>query len=137
VSGSRLEDISLAFSSFSNTQIHPSTTPHSVVAALAARSLEVWVLTSRPIAIGEEMSMYLRCVIEKWGGSVTYGSREHDIADVLVALARQAQAGQVELRLYDDHRVVYIDQGRTFLDYLCVTDIEDMSATIAEAGLVS
>ena len=37
------------------------------------------------------MSMYLRPVIEKWGESVTYGSREHDIADVLVALARQAQ----------------------------------------------
>jgi hypothetical protein len=83
------------------------------------------------------MSMYLRPVIEKWDKSVAYSSREHDIADVLVALARQEQAGQVDHRLYGEMRVVYIDQGRTFLDYLWVTDINDMLATIADAGLLS
>jgi hypothetical protein len=35
------------------------------------------------------MSMYLRPMVEKWGESVTYSSRNH-IADVLVALARRA-----------------------------------------------
>ena len=45
--------------------------------------------------------------------------------------------GPVELRLYDDQRVLHIKQGRAFLDYLCAEDIHEMLATIADAGLLS
>ena len=71
------------------------------------------------------------------GESTAYSSREYDIADVLVTLARQAQAGEVKLRLYGDQRVVYIDQGRTFLDYLCDTDMGEMLTALATADLFS
>ena len=83
------------------------------------------------------MSLCLRPVIEKWGESLTYSTREHDVTDCLAALAHQAQAGEVAQNSYGDLQVVWIENGRPFLDYLRDTEVADMLGVLADADLLS
>lgn len=83
------------------------------------------------------MSLCLRPVIEKWGESLTYSTREHDIVDVIAALASAARAGEVAQHPYADLRVVWIEKGQAFLNYLGDTEVTDMLAVLADADLLS
>ena len=83
------------------------------------------------------MSLCLRPVVENWGESMTYSSRERDITDLLAELAHQAHAGEVAQHPYGDLRVVWIEKGQVFLDYLGNTEVADMLAVLADADLLS
>ena len=83
------------------------------------------------------MSLCLRPVVEKWGEGLTYSTREYDITDLLVALADQAQAGEVAQNSYADLRVVWIEKGQAFLDYVRDTEVADMLGVLADADLLS
>jgi len=80
------------------------------------------------------MSMHLRPVIQYWGESLTYSSREPDMADVLVILARHAGAGRVDRTLYGDLRVICIQRGGEFLNYLGSAGSFDMFTMIVAEG---
>ena len=92
-----------------------------------------------PGCCGQEkkMSLCLRPVVEKWGESLTYSTRERDIVDVIAALASDAQAGEITQHAYADLRVVWIEKGQAFLDYVRDTEVTDMLAVLADADLLS
>ena len=83
------------------------------------------------------MSLCLRPVVEKWGEGLTYSSRERDITDLIGALAHEAQAGEVAQHSYADLRVVWVEKGLIFLDYLRDTEVTDMLAVLADADLLN
>lgn len=71
------------------------------------------------------MSVCIRPVVETWGESFTYLSRETEIGDLLAALVdmcdeqAETKAEFVAKQLdYGDMNVVYIHDGKRFLDWL-------------------
>jgi hypothetical protein len=82
-----------------------------------------------------QLSLCLQPVVENWGESVTYSSREHNITGLLTALADHAQAGEIAQNSYAD--MVWIENGQAFLTYLGRTEVADMTAALEEADLLS
>lgn len=92
------------------------------------------------------MSASIRAVVETWGEHVTYLSRDLEIADLLEKLAEFAEDGhdhtgdlpelskQVE---YNEMTVVWIQNGRRFLNYLAITEPATIMERLSDDDAVS
>jgi hypothetical protein len=64
------------------------------------------------------MSVVLRPVVEQWGESYTYSLNQDEMLDLIEEVAARAEAGQTIRTEYGDLVVMYIQEGRKFLDLL-------------------
>lgn len=82
------------------------------------------------------MSLCIRPVIETWGESLTYSSRDIDMADLLGYLAGYAHDMQNEsiecaTNTYGEMEVIWISNGHAFLDFLMATPTLSILETLA------
>lgn len=91
------------------------------------------------------MGLSIRPVIEKWGESLSYISRETGIDDLFYYLATLAEEdtsikdGAIicEPSDYADMRVVYISNATAFLNWLKLANLESVLDRLAKNGQLS
>lgn len=82
------------------------------------------------------MSMCIRPVIETWGESLTFSSRDVPIVDLLDGIADIEGFERAE-NLYGDMNVFWVQEGRKFLEYLVNTPLADIIPVLEENGLIT
>jgi hypothetical protein len=91
------------------------------------------------------MSLSLRPVIETWGESLTFSSRDQEIWAVLTCLVSYAEQNRsiaaesltCEHHEYGDMNVLWISDGNAFLDFLTCTSPQAILDSLANDGMTS
>ena len=85
------------------------------------------------------MSLCIRAVIETWGESMTYSSRETDIWDQLAGMAEMAgiEPGEYAVTEYGDMQVFWVNDGARFLNFLADKDAVMLRTIDRESETVS
>ena len=91
------------------------------------------------------MSLSLRPVIETWGEHLTFSSRDQEIWAVLTHLVSYAEASRstsaepltCEHYEYGDMNVLWISDGRAFLDFLASSSPQALFDSLANDNMTS
>ena len=87
------------------------------------------------------MSICLRPVIEKWGGSYSYRLDHDEVVSLIDAIAWMAGTGdicdgQISHAEYGDTERVWLKDGEAFLDYLAGHDESEFCAAVLACDAV-